>query len=102
MELKEELKAVENAVEGEVKKIEEAVKAAIVSLTGDEKFALRDIELEYLKTQMEIQRLTKVAEPKAKQYQEVVEGLMQKYALSKAEYVFDAAKLAFTKIEKAL
>lgn len=94
MELKEELKAVESAVE----KVEEVVKAALVAITGDEKFSLRDIELEYLKSQMEMQRLTKIAENKGTEYKTLVEGLFKKYSLDKAEYVFDGAKLAFTKI----
>lgn len=97
------------AVKGEAKKVEEAVvakveevKAAIVSLTGDEKFLLRDIELEYLKAQMEIQRLSKITESKSKDYQTAVDGLLKKYLLDKAEYIFDGTKLAFNKIEKAL
>lgn len=113
MELEKELKAVETAVESEVVKVEDAVvkvaeevktevKAALVALTGDEKFLLRDTELEYLKAQMEIQRLTRVAEAKGLEYRNAVDSFLKKYALDKAEYIFDGAKLAFTKIEKAL
>ncbi len=100
-----EVKAAEAAAEAvvadvkaEVAKVEEKVKAEVVQIVADEKLVLREAELEYLKIQMELQRLTKLAEEKAKQYQTTVEGLFTKYLLSKTEYVFDGTINAFKKL----
>jgi hypothetical protein len=96
------------AVEGEVKKVEgdvatvkadvDKAKAVLVEVATEEKLFLREAELEYVKAQAEIQRLTKITETKSKQYQDYVEGLFKKYALSKAEYVFDGAVNIFKKL----
>jgi hypothetical protein len=104
-----ELENIVKAVEGEAKKIEgevvavaekavEVVKAALVQVVAEEKLFLREAELEYLKAQLEIQRLGKIAEEKSKAYQAFVENLFVKYGLSKAEYVFDGTVNAFKKL----
>jgi len=120
MSIETEMKAVEQAVEGtiaaaegevktvaeavvtETKKIEgevkDEVKAAFVQVSTEEKLILREAELEYLKAQMEIQRLNKITESKSKEYLTYVEGLFNKYALNKAEYVFDGAVNMFKKL----
>lgn len=95
----EEVKTVAEAVVAEVKKV---VKPATVSITADEKLILADTELEYLKTTTEIQRLTKITEAKAKEYQAAVEGYLVKYGLSKLEYVFDGVKREFQLLTKKL
>lgn len=94
----EAVTAVENKVEAvvaevkaEVVKVEEAVKAKIVNIKAEEKLVLADLELEFLKAQTEIQRLSKIAEEKSKAYQAYVEGLYTTYGVTKAEYVFDGA-----------
>jgi len=103
------IKAVENEavkVEGEVKaeakavvaEVVKEVKAATVAISTEEKLVLRSTELEFLKSQMEIQRLSKIAETKSKEYQAFIEGLFTKYLLSKAEYVYDAAADLFKKL----
>lgn len=83
-------------VKAEVKKAEEKPKAAVVQITTEEKLFLREAELEYLKAQMEIQRLSKITEAKSKDYQNYVEGLLKKYEL-KGEYIFDGSVNAFKK-----
>jgi galactokinase len=109
MSIETEVKAVETAVEGEavkiegevkaeVAKVEEKTKAALVQVSTDEKLFLSDAELEFLKAQMEIQRLSKIADAKSKQYADYVEGLFKKYLLDKAEYVFDGAARLFKKL----
>ena len=105
--------SIETAIEGEVKtvetkaetvaeavvaKVEEKIKAALVNIVADEKLFLREAELEFLKAQMEIQRLSKVAEAKSKSYTDYIESLFVKYGLTKAEYVFDGAVNAFKKL----
>ena len=101
----EAVTAVENKVEAvvaevkaEVVKVEEAVKAKIVNIKAEEKLVLADLELEFLKAQTEIQRLSKIAEEKSKAYQAYIEGLYTTYGVTKAEYVFDGATNAFKKL----
>jgi hypothetical protein len=97
-----EVKAVETKVEtvaeAAVAKVEEKIKAAIVEIKAEEQLVLRNAELEFLKSQMEIQRLSKIAEAKSKEYTTYVEQLFLKYGVTKAEYVFDGAINAFKKL----
>ena len=93
-----EAKKVEGDVVKEADKVVEKVKAAFVGLIADEKLFLREAELEFLKAQMEIQRLNKIAEAKSKAYTDYVEQLFTKYGLTKAEYVFDGAVAQFKKL----
>lgn len=93
-----EAKSVAEAVVAEVAKVEEKVKAAVVQITADEKLFLREVELEFLKAQMEIQRLTKLAEEKSKSYTANIEQLFVKYGITKAEYVFDGTVNVFKKL----
>jgi hypothetical protein len=104
-EAKAEVKAVEAKVETVAAAVEaeaKQVKAAVVNLVAEEKLFLREAELEFLKVQVEIQRLSKIAEEKSKGYQTYVEGLFKKYLLEKGEYIFDGAVNAFKLIEKKL
>jgi uncharacterized protein YeeX (DUF496 family) len=100
------IETIEGEVVAEVKKVvaeaEKVEKAAVVKITADEKLILADTELEYLKTTTEIQRLTKITEAKAKEYQAAVEGYLVKYGLSKLEYVFDGVKREFQLLTKKL
>ena len=97
-----EVKAVETKVEtvaeAVVAKVEEKIKAAIVEIKAEEQLVLRNLELDFLKLQMELQRLSKVAEAKSKSYTDYIESLFVKYGLTKAEYMFDGAVNAFKKL----
>ena len=97
-----EVKAVETKVEtvaeAVVAKVEEKIKAAIVEIKAEEQLVLRTLELDFLKLQMELQRLSKLAEEKSKTYQTTVEGLFSTYIISKAEYVFDGVTNTFKKL----
>src|ERR1700722_18310662 len=86
-EVKSEVAAVEVKAETVAKAVEAEVKAATVAITSDEKLFLADTELEFLKVQAEIKRLTDLAEGKQKAYTTYVENLFTKYAVTKAEYV---------------
>lgn len=94
------------AVEGEVKTVAEAVvaevKKAVVNIKAEEELVLRNAELTYLKTQMEMQRLQKIAEDESKKYQTYVEILFKTYGLDKLSYMFDGTVNAFKAIEKKL
>ena len=104
-----EVKAVETKVEtvaaavvADAKAVEEkvvaVVKPALVNIVAEEKLFLREVELEFLKAQMEIQRITKLAEAKSKSYTDYIESLFVKYGVTKAEYVFDGTVNAFKKL----
>ena len=100
--LEGEVKSVAEAVVAEVKKIEGEVvakeKATVVEIKAEEKLVLRELELEFLKSQMEIQRLSKLAEEKSKTYTAYIENLYKTYVITKAEYVFDGAVNSFKKL----
>src|SRR5260370_40851245 len=85
-------------VKGVAAQAGEVVKATIVQITTEEKLVARELELEYLKVTMEIQRLTKITEEKARAYQANVEGWLKKYGLTKDEFIFDATINAFKKL----
>jgi hypothetical protein len=97
-----EAKSVATAVEAEVKKVEgeikPEIKKALVEITAEEKLFLREAELEWLKSQTEIKRLSTLAEEKSKSYTAFVESLIKKYGVDKASYVFDATINAFKKL----
>jgi hypothetical protein len=97
-----EVKSVATAAEAEVKKVEGEIKPEIkkvtVEISTEEKLFLRETELEWLKSQTEIKRLSTLAEEKSKAYTAYVEGLIKKYGVDKASYVFDATVNAFKKL----
>jgi hypothetical protein len=98
----EDVKSVAEEVVTEAKKVEgevvTKVKEALIQIAAEEKLVLREAELEYLKAQMEIQRLSKITEAKSKEYQAYIEGLFMQYGLAKTEYMFDAAVNQFKKL----
>jgi hypothetical protein len=105
MSVQQEAKAVEAAVENEVievkqevEKVSEKVKDTFVQIVADEKLYLREAELEFLKAQVEIQRLNRIAETKSKAYTDFIEQLFTKYGLTKVEYIFDGAVAQFKKL----
>ena len=89
----------------EVQKVEAAVKAieakvvkfaegARVEISVEEKFFVTKMENEFLKSQLEIQRLTKIVENTQKQF---LEGLTKKYAINPLTHMFNNIELVFTK-----
>ena len=105
MSLETEVKAVEGEAKAVVaefekvaEKVEEKTKAAVIEISTEEKLFLRETELEFLKAQMEIQRISKITEAKSKEYQTFIEGLYKKYLVEKSEYVFDAVSNSLKKL----
>ena len=88
-------------VKAEVVKVIEAVvpevKKMIQELTAEEKLGIREIENEYLKAQMEIQRLSQITQGAQKKFTDTVESLVKKYGVAPTEWVFDNLKLQFTR-----
>jgi hypothetical protein len=91
-------KAAEAEVKAVEEKVVEKVEAAFVTITSDEKLFLREAELEYLKATMEIQRLQTIVQAKSKDYQAYIDGLVKKYAIDKAKYMFDGTVALFKKL----
>jgi hypothetical protein len=96
-----EAKAAEEAVVAEAKEVVaevvSAVKAAKIEITAEEKLILRDIEIGFLKANMEIQRLQKQVEAAQKNFPAYIDQLTKKYAVSTEEYTFDGVALVFNK-----
>jgi hypothetical protein len=100
-EVKTEAAKVEGEVVAEAKKIEGAVVAEVKKLTqelsADEKLAIREIENQYLKAQIEINRLSQITKEAQQKFTTIVEGLAKKYVLNPAEWVFDNVELIWKK-----
>lgn len=90
-----QLKAVVSDVEKVAEQVEAKEVAWRVDITDAEKLALRNLENEYLKAQMEIQRLSAIVQNAQKQFPVLVESFVKKYAINPAVHVFDAVELAF-------
>ncbi len=90
-----------DGVAAEVAKVEAEVKPAVErllqELTAEEKLGIRDIELAYLKAQMEINRLSTTTQTAQTNFKNTVDILIKKYAIDPAEWVFDNIELVFKK-----
>jgi len=113
MNVETEVKAVEAKVEAvasevkaEVVKVAEEVKAAVVrteqALTAEEKLALREIEVEYLKAQMQIQALSQTTQNAQKRFTSTVEALGKKYVIDPAVLAFDNVEMKFKTLAQKL
>ena len=95
--VKEEVKAVEVEVVRVVEAVLPEAKKLTQEITAEEKLAIREIENLYLKTQMEIQRLSQITQKAQQDFTKTIEDLVKKYVVSPAEWVFDNLKLQFTR-----
>src|ERR1035437_2022812 len=99
MTIEAEVKTVEAEVVAQVEKMAAEAKAEVKKLTqeltAEEKLAIREIENEYLKAQMEIQRLSQITQGAQKKFTDTVDSLVKKYRVSPAEWVFDNVSLIF-------
>jgi type IV secretory pathway VirB4 component len=86
-------------VKQEVVKVAEEVKAEVVKavqeLSAEEKLGIREIENEYLKAQIEINRLSQITQKAQKSFTDTVESLTKKYAVDPANWLFDNVSLTF-------
>jgi hypothetical protein len=92
---------VENKTEGVLAAVEskadKIVAAVRIELTDAEKLVIRNVENEYLKAQMELQRLSSVTQNASRQFTNTVESYVKKYAIDPAVHVFDTVELVFKK-----
>lgn len=91
-------------IEAEVKAVEAKVEtfttAARVDLDAADKLFLREIEVEYLRAQNEITRLSQIVKNAEARFAPSVQGLAKKYKVNPATHVFQNLELAFVVIEK--
>jgi hypothetical protein len=66
-------------------------------ISTEEKLAIREIEVNYLKAQAEIQRLSQITQNAQKVFTDKVQELTKKYEIDQSKWVFDNVKLAFLK-----
>lgn len=93
------------AAEAKVEEVVSEVKAEVVKgmekvrqeLTDTEKLAIREIENSYLKTTMEIQRLSQITQKAQQDFTKKVEELTKQYAIDPALWLFDNVALEFRK-----
>jgi len=102
MSVETEIEKVETEVKEETAKIVNEVKAAVketfVRLTAEEKLALRELEVSFLKAQAQYTQLEKHLKEISTTFQSKVDEYTKKYFIDKAEYVFDGVALEFRKI----
>ena len=96
-----EVKKIVGETTAEVAKVEAEVKPEVEKLTqaitAEEKLAIRELEVGYLKAQAEIQRLSQITSNAQKNFTTTVDELVKKYAVNPAEWVFDNVELIFKK-----
>lgn len=100
------VEAVAGEVKAEVVKVAEEVKAAVIKvvdkvtqeISSEEKLAIRDVENEYLKAQLQIQTLSQTTQRAQAKFTSIVEGLTKKYVVDPASWVFDNVELKFKKL----
>jgi hypothetical protein len=95
VEMEEAKQEVVKATEKVKTEVVKAVDKAVQELSADEKLSIREIENEYLKAQIEINRLSQITQNAQKKFTDTVEGLVKKYAVSPAEWIFDNVTLTF-------
>jgi len=90
--------AVENEAKKVVAEVKTEAKAATVKLTADEKLALRDLEVVFLKAQQQASAIENQMKELRSNFQAKVDEYTKRYVLDKAEYVFDGVALEFKRI----
>lgn len=88
-------KTFEQVIENEANRVK-------VILASDEKLALRELEVEFLKAKDAMQTAAKTIEETQKKFQDNVNALVQKYLVNPAEWSFDLVTFEFNKIVKAV
>ena len=89
------------AVESEVKAVEAAVvkysTEARIAVTTEEALVMAKMEAQFMKGQVEIQRLTQICQNIGQQFPKEVEKLMAKYSIDPKTHSWDPEQSAFIK-----
>ena len=89
-------KEVESAVETAVAEVKAEVSRIEISV--EEKLNIRNIENDFLKQTMEIQRLQASTAQLQKQFPAYIDSLVKKYSVDTKLFNFDAVTLGFNKL----
>lgn len=101
------VKAAENAVESAVKTIEgspaaevKAVEAEVkeILISTEEKLNIRNLENDFLKNTLELQRIQTAMSTTQKNFQGYIQSLATKYKVDEKFFQFDAIKQVFSKL----
>lgn len=95
--IEEAVKAVEELPAEVKQEVEKAVEKTEQTLTAEEKLALRELELAFLKLQTQAKAVQDELASTQKAYQTKVETLMKQYELDIKTFVFDGMHLIFRK-----
>jgi mannose-6-phosphate isomerase class I len=99
------VKAAEKVVSGafqegspaaEVKAIEAEIKT--IEISTEEKLNLRNLENDFLKNTLEMQRLQGLLSTTQKQFPSYIQSLAKKYSVDEKLFQFDAIKQVFSKL----
>lgn len=66
-----------------------------IEITAEEKLAVRELENEFLKASMEINRLQQIVQNAQRQFPALIESFTKKYAVDIKKYDFNAIELVF-------
>ena len=91
-----DVKAVEATVENTV--AEAKAEITRIEISVEEKLNIRNIENDFLKQTMEIQRLQASSAQLQKQFPAYIESLVKKYSVDVKKFNFDAVTLGFNKL----
>ena len=91
-----DVKAVEATVENTV--AEAKAEITRIEISVEEKLNIRNIENDFLKQTMEIQRLQASSAQLQKQFPAYIDSLVKKYSVDTKLFNFDAVTLGFTKL----
>jgi flavin-dependent dehydrogenase len=90
------VKTIEGSLAAEVKAIEAEIKA--IEISTEEKLNLRNLENDFLKNTLEMQRLQGLLSTTQKQFPAYIQSLAKKYSVDEKLFQFDAIKQVFSKL----
>lgn len=80
-----------------VEEVKAVAKKVAPEISAEEKLVIREIENSYLKSQIEIQRLSQITQKAQADFTKTVEDLTKRYAIDPAQWLFDNVTLSFRK-----
>jgi uncharacterized protein YpuA (DUF1002 family) len=98
----EEAKKVETAVEDAVKPLASEAKKLVIELTAEEKLAVRDVEVGYLRMVSDATRIQQEMEKAKQRYQQLLAQYTVKYAIDPAEHAWSELTADFRAVAKKL
>lgn len=85
----------------EVKEVAKPKEITEVSISVEEKLAVRDLELSFLKSQSQVQSLQASMADVQRNFTQYIENLSKKYSVDTKKFVFDAVSLSWKRLPEA-